>query len=451
VERRTFLRLGAGGVAAGVAGVFATGQLRRGRVPPPAGIVRTSWATDPWARGSYSYLPVGASPQLRRDLAAPVGGRLFLAGEATDTGAPATVHGAGASGRRASDQVLAVAGTRDVVVVVGAGLAGLTAAAALQRAGLEVRVVEARDRIGGRLDTIEPEGWPLPVERGASWVHDRSASTLADDLAEVGSTTVPFPYEPHRVLGPDGEVPASWLRPAARAVDGALGWAADRSVDRSLAAALEGSGRAEGVDPSALDHHLDVEVVAEHGADASQLSAWYAFDEGSVGTDLLVVGGYARLADRLAADLDVQLSRPVVGIGWDGDGVTLVGVDGGTERADRVVVTVPLGVLAAGGLAFDPPLPSAHESAIAGLGSGLLDKVWLRFDEPFWQPGALLWTRVAPGEAFRQWYDLSTLTGAPVLVALHGGTPARRWAQASDGEVTAAALAALEGFVAAGW
>jgi len=64
------------------------------RVPEPLAMIRTSWSADPWARGSYSFLPVGADPALRVDFARPFDGRRFFAGEATSTTAPATVHGA---------------------------------------------------------------------------------------------------------------------------------------------------------------------------------------------------------------------------------------------------------------------------------------------------------------------------------------------------------------------
>jgi hypothetical protein len=75
------------------------------RVPEPLAMIRTSWSADPWARGSYSFLPVGADPALRAALAQPIDGRLFFAGEATSATAPATVHGALESGRRVAAEV----------------------------------------------------------------------------------------------------------------------------------------------------------------------------------------------------------------------------------------------------------------------------------------------------------------------------------------------------------
>ena len=115
-----------------------------------------------------------------------------------------------------------------------------------------------------------------------------------------------------------------------------------------------------------------------------------------------------------------------------------------------MIVTAPLGVLAAGGIAFEPALPSLHQEAIAGLGMGLLDKVWLRFDTAFWREEALMWTRVAPGNPFREWFNLRPATGEPILLALLGGDEAREWAARSDEDVMTAAVQALQAFADAG-
>ncbi len=107
----------------------------------------TRWAEDPFALGSYSYLAVGSSPADRDALAEPIDDRLLFAGEATSSGGyPGTVHGALRSGVREAERVGAL-GIDGPVVVVGAGVAGLAAAAAIAGTGLGVTVVEARDRM----------------------------------------------------------------------------------------------------------------------------------------------------------------------------------------------------------------------------------------------------------------------------------------------------------------
>ena len=427
----------------------ATTPIASGRVPEPLAMIRTSWSTDPWARGSYSFLPVGATPSLRVALAQPINGQLFFAGEATSSDAPATVHGALTSGQRAAQEVLDVADTNEVVAVLGAGVAGLAAARALHDAGYSVVVVEARDRIGGRVATVRSGAWPIPIELGASWVHDVTASDLAETLERLDIKTADFNYDNDTTLFTGG-VTQEALDDAADAIEAAIESVDGAESDMSIAAAIAANG--ETIDPLALNQIDEVELASEYGANADEMSAWWGTEEGSDGDDLLVLGGYGSLADDLAEGLDIRMSIAVSAVSWNDNGVELVMIDGAPLACDRVIITVPLGVLAAGDISFNPPLPETHQNAIDTMRMGLLDKVWFVFPEQFWSNDSLIWNRIdEPGAPFREWYNLAPLTGKPVLLALHGGRTARAWAERSDDDVRAAGMTALQQFIDAGW
>ncbi len=420
-------------------------------------MVRTSWSTDPFALGSYSYLAVGATPEDRAVLRAPIAGRIHLAGEATDEDHPSTVHGAFASGRRAAAEIIAAGDPGDAVVVVGAGIAGLTTARELVAAGFEVVVLEARDRIGGRLDTVRADDWPVPVERGASWVHDVDASDLAGRLDELGIATVPWDPEngvgvtaDGRALGPDeDEAEAAVIA----AIDAAIELADDLDADVSLAEALALAGDLDELPPATVARVLESLVATEYGASPGSLSAWWGMEEGSEGDDLLVTGGYGDLAATAAEGLDVRTARPVVLVEWDATGALVHDASGEIHDVDHLVVTVPIGVLHADAIEFDPPLPDDVLGAIGRIGSGLLDKVWLRFDEPFWTETAPIWVLDDPGGSpLREWIRYPVPDGSgTVLLGLMGGDTAREWAERTDDEVLDAALVALQRFADAGW
>jgi monoamine oxidase len=429
------------------------------QVPEPIAMIRTSWSIDPFALGSYSFMAVGATPEMRAVLAAPLsdpagGNRVFFAGEATAADNPATVHGAQDSGRRVAAEVLAQAGTGERVVVIGAGAAGLAAARLLADDGFDVLVVEARDRVGGRIHSVRAVD-DLIVELGASWVHDAQASDVADQLAELAIAVAPFDYDRQSLLGSDGQQIDdidSFVEPATEAIAAAIDWAEDQEIDLSLADAIERSGAAQNVDPEALDHIDASEIAAEFGAAAAELSTWWGQEEGSNGDDLIVLGGYDAIIREMADGLNLEMQRPVRRIEWDPAGVLVVDESGNEMRTDRVVVTVPLGVLKSGAIEFEPPLPDDKLEVIDRIGFGLLDKVWFVFNEAFWTEDSLMWNIVSEeGGPYREWFNLQPLIGKPVLLSLVGGEVARDWAQRSDADVKEAALRQLQQFIDAGW
>ncbi|MGQ0805350.1 MAG: FAD-dependent oxidoreductase [Actinomycetota bacterium] len=447
VGRRDFVK---GSVAAAVAaGLARRAPATPNGVPDPDGWLITRWAADPFALGSYSFLPPGATPDDRATLAEPVGRVLFFAGEATSVDYPATVHGAYLSGRRAASEVAEEAGTGARVVVIGAGVAGLAAGRALQREGYDVVVVEGRDRIGGRVWTDRSLGAPLDL--GASWIHESDGNPITELARKAGAATAVTDYDNAVAYEANGR-PLSGRAQAAyddllREVlrdAAALGEALD--ADTSLQRGIDGvvaDLELDTADRVGLEYALNVEIEHDYAADAAELSLWW-WDEGEslAGDDLVFPrNGYGRVARYLAADLDVLLSHVVERIEY-GDGVTVV-TDQGPVPAEHVVVTLPLGVLQAGRVGFVPELPQPKRIAIGRLGMGLLDKVYLRFAEVFWDDDVEFIGRVGPKGEWADWLNIAFYTDEPVLMAFNAGSFARSVEQLSDDQVVAAALAVL--------
>jgi polyamine oxidase len=140
---------------------------------------------------------------------------------------------------------------------------------------------------------------------------------------------------------------------------------------------------------------------------------------------------------------EVHLGVVVEGVEVADDGVTIA-TSGTTYEADTCVVTVPLGVLKAGTIEFVPPLDDERAGAIDRLGMGLLDKVYLRFDEAFWDRDADLLGYIGPKRGyFSEWLNIAKYTGEPILLGFNASTAAEELEAMSDDEVVAEAMAAL--------
>jgi monoamine oxidase len=462
LSRRTFLAGAATGVTALVLTACTparptpaptptgTPTAAAGPVPAPLALSRSGWAADEFARGSHSFIAVHASPDQRATLREPLQDRVFFAGEATSDDSPATVVGAAESGVRAAAEVLASGSVEERVAVIGAGAAGAAAAERLRDYGFDVTVIEARERVGGRIDTRRTDAWPIPVELGAGWAPEQG-SAVSIRLTSLGITTTAAAEEIARRTPEGTETDES--NAGADAIQSALTWASGRSDDASLTDALSGSGASdlddEGNPPTPadrLDQALRQQVEIARGADPDSISSWYGLVEDPAPTDERVLGGYADYIDAQLADLDVWLSTAVTSVSYGDNGVSLRLSTGESVSVDRVVVTVPLGVLKGEGIAFEPALPFDRRAAIADLGFAATDTVWVLFDEPFWETDAVRWSLLGGDTAVSEWLNLRPITGENVLVGMVGGAQAAALAELDDTALADAVIRSLEPF-----
>ena len=268
-------------------------------------------------------------------------------------------------------------------LVIGAGFAGLAAARDLAQAGVEVTVLEARDRIGGRVWTSR--AWPdLPVDMGASWIHGVRGNPLTALADTAGAARVATSYDSAAALGPGGaeaEAPEPWTI-VAEAQTLAEGLEADLSLAEAVAR-TRAWARADAAGQDAIRQAVHRAIEQEYAGDWRDLSAWY-FDAGQEfgGGDVLFPAGFDALARHAAEGLTIRLGAEVRSLEAGARSVVAILADGARIEAEAAVVTLPLSVLQAERVAFRPALSPAREAAIRALGMGRFVKCWLRFDRP---------------------------------------------------------------------
>ena len=289
----------------------------------------------------------------------------------------------------------------DRVVVVGAGIAGLTAANALTHVGIECLVVEARGRIGGRLHTVDLAG--SPVDMGGSWIHHPVGNPMPAFAEQLGircHSGDPLPElagfdcgEGRRLSRAEVEVSLGMLYESfPDAVDGLrVRLGPDASVAEAIEVFVGEAGLAP--DPARRARQGLRAAIEAEAADLSERQSlrwmWNELEyEGGYFGDL-PEGGYRTLLEAMARGVDVRLGFDVAEVVVSAADVRVLSVDGMTEAGSHVLVAVPLGVLKRGAPRFSPALLPDRLAAIGRLGFGQFEKVALRFDEPFWREAGL--------------------------------------------------------------
>jgi monoamine oxidase len=345
------------------------------------------------------------------------------------------------------------------ILIIGAGGAGLAAAAELAGSGRRVLLLEARDRIGGRMWTQHAPDLAVPIEYGAEFIHGQALTTMA--MLRRGGKTAIESTDTHFSLH-DGELAArnDFFHEVQRAMrastelqkqDMSFDEFLEQSTDLSVEVRRSAKTMAEGFDAADTRYASARAIAAE----------WTGEMMNDDAPQSRPLGGYDALLATLAASIQsesvhLQLQTTVRSVRWSQGAVALEGTFLGKPfraSARRAIITLPLGVLqqppdTPGAVDFSPALDEKR-SALMGLASGPVIKLMLRFRSAFWEEldGGCYRNAAffhAPNSDFRTFWTQLPVR-APLLVAWAGGPRAARLSSSvAPAEIVAHGLRTLQ-------
>ena len=344
------------------------------------------------------------------------------------------------------------------VIVLGAGVSGLAAAAELAGHGFEVQLIEARGRIGGRIHTVRDPALSVPIELGAEFVHGKPEETF--EVAGAAGLALYDVLDRHHRPGQKGLecFEGFWDRVGDVMED----LDDEREPDRSAAAYLE---EKRGKFPDEDWRMALAFIEGFHGADPKTLSerglaiSEQATGDADASQAFRVFDGYDRVPTRVFNRIphptrSVFLNRMAREVRWKKGHVevdTIHAVDGVAETftAEKIVVTLPLGVLKApadepGSLRISPE-PPAYRAAIDSLRMGHALRLILRFRTRVWESvteDPVGYLHAEPDAPFPTWWT-SMPVRAPLITAWAGGPKAEGLAKLPEKELVRLALETL--------
>ena len=295
-----------------------------------------------------------------------------------------------------------------------------------------------------------------PADLGASWIHGAKGNPLSSLAKEARAELLPSDYLSHPTFYDSvgarlGKADVDELNSLSKAFQDSLEWRilARRLTfqdDLPLQAVLNDFlvERQIGPEETRLAGYAVRLLALQFGADAKDLSL-YKLNEGETfsGGDALFPNGYSQLPAYLAEGLDIRFGEVVERISYSEGGVSVF-TKKNTYTADRAVVTLPLGVLKKGDIAFEPALPEDKRDAISKIEVGLLNKLYLRFPKVFWRRSESIGYLSDPLGRWPGWINFHAYTNEPVLLALNGGSFAHEVEGWTDEKTVADSLRVLK-------
>jgi monoamine oxidase len=268
------------------------------------------------------------------------------------------------------------------VIVVGAGISGLSAAHKLKENGFKVTVLEGQNRIGGR--TVSNKSLGFPFDEGASWIHGTDGNPLVDLAKKSGMKTFHTKDEDRIYFDIGGK------KYTEKEIE-----KAEEQLNKLIKNLMKKGSSKESFESvfvkkypqfsknRLFDFLLSTNITFDTG-DLNLLSSTL-YDEGEKyeGKELIITNGYDSLAKYFSNNLDIQLNQKVTKIDYSNNKIK-VSHNQKISIADYVLITVPLGVLKKETIQFIPDLPKTKKKAIQNVGMGCVNKYALQWEKKFW-------------------------------------------------------------------
>jgi len=339
--------------------------------------------------------------------------------------------------------------SQEKIVIIGAGISGLAAGKSLQESGFEVVILEARDRIGGRVWTDRSTGKALDL--GASWIHAITGNPITELATKINAPLSALTdYDDTSTFDADGrEDPLTDAQTEnfsnifAQYAEIVTAANVNASVQDVVDEAVR-QGALNDFGTRSINSIINTVKEHEYAADSSELSQ-IGTEEGTDmgGGDVLFPDGFDAITNFLATGLNIQLQTVAQSVTYTDTGV-VVETNKGSHSANRVIVTVPLGVLKSGDITFSPALPASKLNAISALGSGVLNKVWLEFPSVFWDNTTIHNYFSMPKGHFNEWVNWHKATGNNHLLGFNAGQYGLETEALSDDDIVAEAMTILK-------